>query len=77
MRASSSLELAETSMAKILQKKYSNGLDNSANGFRTSKNPYLGFYGSSIGQNMKKLGLLHFPPSTLLKLVCQNAPLCA
>jgi hypothetical protein len=39
MRASSSLELAETSMAKILQKKSSNGLDNSANGFRTSKNP--------------------------------------
>jgi hypothetical protein len=39
MRASSSLELAENSMAKILQKKYSNGLDNSANGFRTSKNP--------------------------------------
>jgi hypothetical protein len=39
MRASSSLELAETSMAKNLQKKSSNGLDNSANGFRTSKNP--------------------------------------
>jgi hypothetical protein len=39
MRASSSLELVETSMAKILQNKSSNGLDNSANGFRTSKNP--------------------------------------
>jgi hypothetical protein len=39
MRASSSLELAETSMAKNLQKKSSNGLDNSANGFKTSKNP--------------------------------------
>jgi hypothetical protein len=39
MRASSSLELAETSMAKILKKKSSNGLDNSSNGFKTSKNP--------------------------------------
>jgi hypothetical protein len=39
MRASSSLELVETSMAKNLQKKSSNGLDNSANGFKTSKNP--------------------------------------
>jgi hypothetical protein len=39
MRASSSLELAETSMVKKLQKKSSNGLDNSANGSRTSKNP--------------------------------------
>jgi hypothetical protein len=39
MRASSSLELAETSMAKNLTKKSSNGLDNSANGFRMSKNP--------------------------------------
>jgi hypothetical protein len=39
MRASSSLELAETSMDKKLQKMSSNGLDNSANGFRMSKNP--------------------------------------
>jgi hypothetical protein len=39
MRASSSLELAETSMAKKLKKKSSNALDNRANGFRTSKNP--------------------------------------
>jgi hypothetical protein len=39
MRDSSSLELAETSMDKNLQNKSSNGLDNSANGFRTSKNP--------------------------------------
>jgi hypothetical protein len=39
MRASSSLELVETSMAKNLQKKFSNGLDNSVNGFRMSKNP--------------------------------------
>jgi hypothetical protein len=39
MRASSSLELAETSMVKILQKKSSNGLDNKTNGSRTSKNP--------------------------------------
>jgi hypothetical protein len=39
MRASSSLELAETSMVKNLQKKSSNGLDNSANGFKMSKNP--------------------------------------
>jgi hypothetical protein len=39
MRASSSLKLAETSMVKKLQKKSSNGLDNSANGSMTSKNP--------------------------------------
>jgi hypothetical protein len=39
MRASSSLELAETSMVKNLQQKSSNGLDNNANGFNTSKNP--------------------------------------
>jgi hypothetical protein len=39
MRASSSLELAETSMVKNLQKKYSNGLDNSTNGSIMSKNP--------------------------------------
>jgi hypothetical protein len=39
MRASSSLELAETSMAKKLQKNSSNDLDNRANGFKTSKNP--------------------------------------
>jgi hypothetical protein len=39
MRASSYLELSETSMAKNMQKKSSNGLDNSANGFKTSKNP--------------------------------------
>jgi hypothetical protein len=39
MRASSSLELVESSMAKILQHKFSNGLDNSANGFKMSKNP--------------------------------------
>jgi hypothetical protein len=38
MRASSSLELAETSMVKNLQKKSLNGLDNSANGSRTCKN---------------------------------------
>jgi hypothetical protein len=74
MRASNSLELAETSMVKNLQKKSSNGLDNSANGFSTSKNPWLVFYGTSISQKMKKLGLLHFPPSTLLELVRQNAP---
>jgi hypothetical protein len=43
MRASSSLELAETSMAKILQNKSSKGLDNNANGFRTSKNPIWAF----------------------------------
>jgi hypothetical protein len=39
MRASSSLELVETSMAKNLKNKSSNGLDNSENGSRTSKNP--------------------------------------
>jgi hypothetical protein len=39
MRASSSLELAKTSMVKNLHKKSSNGLDNSANGLRMSKNP--------------------------------------
>jgi hypothetical protein len=38
-RTSSSLELAETSMVKNLQKKYSNGLENSTNGSSTSKNP--------------------------------------
>jgi hypothetical protein len=39
MRASNSLKLAETSMVKNMQKKSSNGLDNSSNGFRMSKNP--------------------------------------
>jgi hypothetical protein len=39
MRASRSLELAENSMVKNLQRKSSNFLDNSSNGFRTSKNP--------------------------------------
>jgi hypothetical protein len=76
-RASSSLELPETSMVKNLQKKSSNGLENSTNGSSTSKNPWLGFYGTSIGQKLRKLDLLHFPPSTLLELVLQNAPLCA
>jgi hypothetical protein len=76
MRASSSLELAETSMVKNLQKKSSNGLENNTNGSITSKNP-LGFYDTSIGQKLRKLDLLHFPPSTLLELALQNAPLCA
>jgi hypothetical protein len=39
MRASSSLELLETSMVKNMQKKSSNGYENRSNGFRTSKNP--------------------------------------
>jgi hypothetical protein len=39
MRASSSLELVETSMVKKLKNKSSNGLDNSSNGFMMSKNP--------------------------------------
>jgi len=39
MRASSSLELPKTSMVKNLKKKSSNGYENSANGFRMSKNP--------------------------------------
>jgi hypothetical protein len=39
MRALISLELAENSMVKNLHKKSSNGLENSANGFRMSKNP--------------------------------------
>jgi hypothetical protein len=39
MRASISLELPETSMVKNLQNKSSNGFENSANGFRMSKNP--------------------------------------
>jgi hypothetical protein len=39
MRASNSLELAETSMVKNLHKESSNGCENSANGFSTSKNP--------------------------------------
>jgi hypothetical protein len=65
-RASSSLKLAETSIVKTLQKKSSNGLENSTNGSSTSKNPWLGFYDTSIGQTMKKLGLLHFPPSSFV-----------
>jgi hypothetical protein len=71
MRASSSLELAETSMAKKMQNKSSNGLDNSSNGFRTSKNPYLGFYGTSIGQEMRKIGLL---PSSSFNLAGSGSP---
>jgi hypothetical protein len=63
-RASSSLELPGTSMVKNLLKKSSNGCENGTNGSSTSKNPWLGFYGTSIGQTMKKLGLLHFPPSS-------------
>jgi hypothetical protein len=39
MRASSSLELSETSMVKNLQKKSSNAFENHANGFKMSKNP--------------------------------------
>jgi hypothetical protein len=39
MRASSSLELSETSMVKNLQKKSANAFENNANGFKTSKNP--------------------------------------
>jgi hypothetical protein len=39
MRASSSLELAETSMVKNLLKKFSNGCENGTNGSNTSKNP--------------------------------------
>jgi hypothetical protein len=39
MRASSSLELVETSMVKNFQKKSSNGLENNTNGSITSKNP--------------------------------------
>jgi hypothetical protein len=39
MRALSSLELYETSMVKKIKKKSSNSLENSSNGFRTSKNP--------------------------------------
>jgi hypothetical protein len=64
-------------MVKNLQKKSSNGCENGTNGSSTSKNPWLGFYGTSIGQKLRKLDLLHFPPSTLLELVLQNAPLCA
>jgi hypothetical protein len=39
MRASSFLELPQTSMVKNLQNKSSNACENSANGLRTSKNP--------------------------------------
>jgi hypothetical protein len=42
----------------------SNGCENSTNGSSMSKNPWLGFYGTSIGQTVKKLGLLHFSPSS-------------
>jgi hypothetical protein len=51
-------------MVKNLLKKSSNGCKNGTNGSSTSKNPWLGFYGTSIGQTMKKLGLLHFSPSS-------------
>jgi hypothetical protein len=71
MRASSSLELFETSMVKNLQKKSSNGCENSANGFKMSKNPYMGLYGTSIGQKMKKIGLL---PFSSFKLVVSGSP---
>jgi hypothetical protein len=73
MRASSSLELFETSMVKNLQKKSSNGFENSSNGFRTSKNPKLGFYDTSFGQKMKKIGLL---PFSSFKLVVSGLPKC-
>jgi hypothetical protein len=73
MRASNSLELPETSMVKKLHNKSSNGLDNSANGFRTSKNPYMGFYDTSIGQKMKKIGLL---PFSSFKLAETGSPKC-
>jgi hypothetical protein len=39
MRASSSLELHETSMVKKMQKKSSNGYESNSNGFIMSKNP--------------------------------------
>jgi hypothetical protein len=45
MRASSSLELPETSMVKNLQKKSSNGCENNANGFRTYiGHVFVGFF---------------------------------
>jgi hypothetical protein len=71
MRASSSLELPETSMVKNMKNNSSNGLDNSANGFKTSKNPYFGFYDISIGQIMKKIGLL---PFSSFKLAVTGSP---
>jgi hypothetical protein len=63
-RASSSLELSGTSMVKNLHEESSNSCKNGTNGSSMSKNPWLGFYGTSIGQTMKKLGLLHFSPSS-------------
>jgi hypothetical protein len=71
MRASSSLEIPETSVVKNLQMKSSNGCESSANGFRTSKNPKLGFYDTSFGQKMKKIGLL---PFSSFKLVVSGSP---
>jgi len=71
MKASSSLELSETSMVKNLQNKSSNSYENSANGFRTSKNPSLGFYDTSFGPKMKKIGLL---PFSSFKLVVSGLP---
>jgi hypothetical protein len=71
MRASSSLELSKTSMVKNLQNKSSNAFENSANGFRMSKNPKLGFFGTSFSQKMKKIGLLPFPS---FKLVVSGSP---
>jgi hypothetical protein len=73
MRASSSLELSETSMVKNLQKKSSNSFENNANGFRMSKHPYLGFFSTSFGQKMKKIGLL---PFSSFKLVVSGSPKC-
>jgi hypothetical protein len=49
---------------KNLHEESSNGCENGTNGSSTSKNPWLGFYGTSIDQTVKKLGLLHFPPSS-------------
>jgi hypothetical protein len=43
MRASSSLELAETSMVKNLQKKSSNGLDNNCQWIQDVQKPLAGF----------------------------------
>jgi hypothetical protein len=71
MRASSSLKLPETSMVKKLHKKSSNGFENSSNGFRTYKNPYLGFFGTSFGQKLKKIGLL---PFSSFKLAISGSP---
>jgi hypothetical protein len=63
-----SLELAETSMVKNSLKKSSNGCENGTNGSSTSKNPWLGFYGTSISQHDEEVR----PPPFFSFKLCWN-----